>query len=210
MTKVKTYVVYVLLAFMAPLAAWTSELDKLSKEEKEKVQKGEVIYKSVKTADASGKISGYGQSMALIKAPIDKCWQIFTQYDKQQEYFPRKTESVVVEQKPGVVLVRKNFKFYWVNIGYTNRYQVDAKNYRIDYSIDPGKPHDVKDSAGFFLFEKIAPDQTLFTYAVTRLDTGIAMPSFVQEYMQKKDLPAVAENVRKRIESGGTWKKESD
>jgi len=210
MKKINIYAVCFLLAVLAPLAARSQEFGKLSREEKEKILKGEVIYKSVKAADSKGNISGYGQSMALIKAPIDKCWEIFTQYDKQQEYFPRKTESVVLEQKPGLVLVRKKFKFYWVSIGYVNRYQVDAKNYRIDFSIDPSQPHDIKDSAGFFLFEKIAPDQTLFTYGVTRLDTGIAMPSFVQEYMQKKDLPAVAENIRKRIESGGTWKKPAD
>jgi len=210
MKKINIYAACLLLAVIAPLAARSQEFAKLSKEEKDKILKGEIIYKSVKAADSKGNISGYGQSMALIKAPIDKCWEIFTQYDKQQEYFPRKTESVVIEQKPGVVLVRKKFKFYWVSIGYVNRYQVDAKNYRIDFSIDPSQPHDIKDSAGFFLFEKIAQNQTLFTYGVTRLDTGIAMPSFVQDYMQKKDLPAVAENIRKRIESGGTWKKESD
>jgi len=199
-----------ILVILASRQIQSSEWDKLSKEEKAKLFKGEIIYKSVKTADAAGKISGCGQSMALIQAPIDKCWEIFTRFDKQQEYFPRKTASLVIDQKPGFALVQKKFRFYWVDIEYWNKYQIDQQNYRIDFSIDQSKPHDLKDSAGFFLFEKISPDQTLFTYGVTRLDTGLSLPSFVQEYMQKRDLPAVAGNVRKRIESGGTWKKEKN
>jgi len=197
-----------LLLVSSPITA--SEWEKLEKDEQARLFKGEIIYKSFKQSDPQGKISGGGQSMALVNAPIDKCWEIFTRFDKQQEYFPRKTASVVIEQKPGFALVYKKFRFYLVDIEYYNQYLIDQPNHRIDFSIDLNRPHDIKDSAGFFLFEKISPDQTLFTYGVTRVDTGLAMPSFVQDYMQKRDLPAVAGNVRKRIESGGTWKKGKD
>ena len=198
------------LGLLAAGQSWASSWDKLSQEDRNRLLKGEVIYQSVKTTDAEGKISGYGQSLALIKAPIEKCWEIFTQFNKQAEYFPRKTVSQVLDSKPGFALVQKEFKFYGVKIRYVNRYMIDAKNYRIDFSMDQSRPHDLKDTAGFFSFEKVGPDRTLFTYGVTRTDTGFAMPGFVQEYIAKKDLPAVAGNIRKRIESGGTWKKDSD
>ncbi len=192
----------------APLTLKSGEFDKLSAAEKEKLKKGEIIYQSVKTTDTDGKISGYGQSMALIKKPVATCWEIFTQFDKQAEYFPRKTVSQVIDSKPGLALVQKEFKFYWVTIRYVMKYKIDAKNYRIDFEIDKSRPHDIKDSAGFFRFEPLSAGETLFIYGVTRVDTGLAMPGFVQEYLQKKDLPAVAENVQKRIESNGTWKKD--
>lgn len=201
----KFFSALILLFLLSPLQA--QEWNKLSSKEKARLLQGEVIYQSVKTTDADGKISGYGQSLVLIKAPIEKCWEIFTQFEKQQEYFPRKTASIVLEQKPGFALVQKEFKFFGVKIKYVNQYRIDEKNFRIDFQIDQSKPHDIKDTAGFFLFEKIAENQTLFVYGVTKVDTGISMPDFVQEYLQKKDLPAVAENVRKRIESNGIWKK---
>jgi|YelNatPaOPRAMG01_1025707.scaffolds.fasta_scaffold132013_1 uncharacterized protein YndB with AHSA1/START domain len=210
MKGIYSRVLLVLVLMAGAGRAFSEEWNKLSPLEKEKLQKGEVIYKSVKTADAEGKISGYGQSMAIIKSPIDKCWQIFTQFDKQAEYFPRKTVSQVIEQKPGFALVQKEFKFFGVRVRYVNQYKIDEKNYRIDFEMDKSKPHDIKDTAGFFLFEKLGSNQTLFVYGVTRTDTGIAMPGFVQEYIAKRDLPAVAENVRKRIESGGAWKKDSE
>jgi len=190
--------------------ALAREWDKLTEKEKNKLLQGEVIYQSVKSTDAEDRLSGYGQSLAVVNAPIEKCWEIFTQYEQQQEYFPRKTLSRVIDQKPGLVLVQKEFKFYWAKIKYVNQYKIDPKNFRIDFQIDQTYPHDLKDSAGFFLFEKISPDTTLFIYAVTKLDTGIKTPQFIQNYIQKRDLPAVAENVRKRIESNGTWKKQAE
>ena len=203
--------IIILLILVIPFnRVLAQEWGKLTEKEKDKLLQREVIYKSVKSMDAEGKLSGYGQSLALINAPIEKCWEIFTQFDQQQEYFPRKTVSRVIDQKPGLVLVQKEFKFYWAKIKYVNQYKIDPKNFRIDFQIDPSYPHNLKDSAGFFLFEKISPDATLFIYAVTRLDTGIKTPQFIQTYIQKQDLPAVAENVRKRIESNGTWKKPAE
>jgi len=185
----------------------TQEWEKLSLQEKKELIGGKVIYKSIKYTDSEGKIKGYGQSMVIINAPIDKCWKIFTQFDKQQEYFPRKTASVILEQKPDFALVLKRFKFFGFTVEYTIKYKIDEKNYRIDFELDPSHPHDIKDTAGFFLFEKISEQKTLFVYGVTKLDTGLKVPSFIQNYLQKRDLPAVAENVRKRIESDGEWKK---
>jgi len=198
----------VMLAAVGAFAAQGQEWSKFTDAEQKSLLRGEVVYKSIKTTDSEGKLSGYGQSMVLVNATPEKAWEIFTQFDKQAEYFPRKTVSAVLDSKPGFALVQKKFKFYWVTIAYVNQYRIDAKNHRIDFAIDQSKPHDIKDSAGFFLFEKVEPQKTLFIYGVTRLSTGIAMPAVVQEYMQKKDLPAVADNVRKRIESNGTWKKE--
>ena len=203
---VKQIIIFALIGFTYP-PVFASEWNKLTKEEKQRLLNGETIYKSVKFTDAEGKTHGFGQAMVIINAPIKKCWEIFTQFDRQQEYFPRKTASVVIKQKPDFALVFKQFKFFGVKIEYTIKYKIDAKNYRIDFGLDPSRSHDIKDTAGFFLFEKITPQKTLFIYGVTKLDTGIKIPSFIQNYLQKKDLPKVVENVKKRIESGGKWKK---
>ena len=204
---------YFWIFLFLPLLCWsgekklTEEWKKLSPREKKELESGKVIYKSVKYTAPEGKIKGYGESIAIINAPIEKCWEIFTKFDQQQEYFPRKTASIILKQKPGFALVLKRFKFFGFTVEYAIKYQIDPQNYRIDFELDPSQPHDIKDTAGFFLFEKLSGQKTLFIYGVTRLDTGIKVPSFIQKYLQKKDLPEVADNVRKRIESGGTWRK---
>jgi hypothetical protein len=195
----------VVTLFAAAVSA--GEWENLTEEQRQKLLNGEVIYQSIKNVDERGALKGSGQSMVLVNAPIDKCWEIFTQFNKQQEYWPRKTGSGVLEQGPGFALVLKQFKFAGAKVSYVVKYLIDEENHSIDYEIDKSRPHDIKDAAGSFCFEKIDSDTTLFIYQVTRMDTGIFVPEFIREALQKRDLPAVAENVKKRIESGGTWKK---
>lgn len=46
--------------------------------------------------DTDGVIEGYGKASVLIDSPIDECWKIFLDFDKQYEYLPRMTKSEVI------------------------------------------------------------------------------------------------------------------
>jgi len=200
----------VFLGLAAALSAAEKEgrWDKLTDGERARLQKGEVIYRSVKTVDEEGQTHGHGQSLVIIKKPVDRCFEIFTDFDSHEEYFPRKTESEVIGKEGETFLVQKKFSFWWVDIEYVVRYEVDPKEHRVDFFLDKNYPHDLEYTEGYFAFEELSPEKTLFVYGAEEVDISIALPGFVQEWLQKRDLPAVAENVRKRIESGGKWKKE--
>lgn len=196
-----------IMAVLFALSSSANEFEKLSDEEKEKLQRSEVVYKSVYKKDEKGRLKGHGQSMILVNAPLDKCWEIFVQFNAWHKYWPKITGSAVIEQKPGQALVLRRSRFSGINVEYMVRYTIDEKKYRIDFELDVSQPHDIEYTAGYFLFEKISPATTLFVYAVTELDTGLPVPEVIREAIEKRDLPACAENVKKRIESGGTWGK---
>ena len=145
--------------------------------------------------------------MVIIKSPIADCFRIFTDFNSQAKYFPRKTKSKVIKTAGNVYTVEKEFNFYGFTVKYTMRYTVDAPKFTVNYQLDPAYPHDIEDTAGFFKFDKLDDNRALFTYAVLKLSTGVAVPGFIQDYLASRDLPAVANNVKKRIESKGTWVK---
>jgi acyl-CoA synthetase (AMP-forming)/AMP-acid ligase II len=64
---------------------------------------------------------------------------------------------------------------------------------------------DIKAADGYWLVE-VPPDGrgSVITYS-TFLDTGKFVPEFVVQYLQKKSLGGLVENVRKRILSKGEW-----
>ncbi len=219
--KIKSILLALLLALALPLmarpgdaekeagaAAEESPLARFTPEQKEKLLAGEAIYEHVEEKGEDGKLHGHGQSSALIDAPIDEAFKIFCQYDKHQLYFPRKTKSDVVKTEGEVSWVHKEFDFSLITIEYTVKYVKDEKNHRVDFEMDPSYPHDLKDTAGYFHFEKVDEKKTLITYAATKVETGLKVPSMVQNYLTSKDLPTVVINIKKRIESGGTWTKE--
>lgn len=200
------------LALLATAAAAAtpapkSVLDRFTPEQRKKLEAGEAIYEFVKTAGAGGQIQGHGQSMVIINTPLEEAFQLFLKFDRQYQYFPRKTVSRVISVSPTAAVIYNEFDFYVTTIKYTVDYVINRAGHRIDFKLDPKYPHDIADSAGFFLFEKIDDKRTLFTYAATKVETGLKVPGFIQEYLTSRDLPAMAANVKKWIESRGTWVK---
>ena len=77
----------------------------------------------------------------------------------------------------------------------------------LDFRLDPNYPHSLKDTRGYRYLENLDEKRTLLTHAVTRVDVGIPVPGFIRKALSSRDLPGVVRNLKKRIESGGTWTK---
>jgi hypothetical protein len=180
-------------------------LARFSAEQRQRLEAGEPVYIYTETSAPGEGGKGYGQAFIIINAPVETCFKIFRELDKQHEYFPRKTRSEVVKREGNRVLVHNEFDFYLADIEYYSLYTIDAEAHRFDFEMDKSYPHNVEESAGYFQFEKLDDKRTLFTYAATRLDVGVRVPGFIKELIVSRDLPAQAVNVKKRIESGGKW-----
>ena len=185
-----------------------SILDKFKPDQREKLLAGESIFEYVDSTGPDGKTRGQAKAAILVNMPVDECFRIFCEFNKMHEYLPRKTKSEVIGSFDGGVLVSKQLKFLFKTIDFTSRYTVDPKAHRVEFELDPDFPHDLKDSAGYYQFDPIDQNRSLFTYGLTRMDSGIKVPGFIQKHMTSRDLPNVVQHVKKRIESGGTWTKD--
>jgi hypothetical protein len=177
-------------------------LQRLTPEQRQKLLTGEAVYEYRE----AGEGQGTGVAMIIINAPAETCFKIFRELDKQSQYFPRKVMSEVVKSEGNKVLVHNRFDYFVATVEYYSQYTIDPQKRRFDFEMDKDYPHNVSESAGYFLFEQIDDRRTLFTYAATRLDIGADVPEFVRQYLISRGLPAQAVNVKKRIESGGKWR----
>jgi len=185
-----------------------SALAAFTQDQRKELLAGKTVFEHVETTGVDGETRGHGEAAVLINAPVDECFRIFCDFNKMQEYLPHKTKSEVIKSSEGEALVYKELKFLFKTISFTSRYTIDKKAHRVDFEIDPAFPHDIKASAGFYQFDAVDENRTLFSYALTRMDSGIKIPEFIQKLMTSRDLPNVVVNVKKRIESGGTWTKD--
>jgi hypothetical protein len=185
-----------------------SPLDRFSPEQQAKVKAGEAVYQHGQSVGMDGKTTGHGESHVLINKRASECFRVFLEFDKHQLYFPRKKASEVVKAWDDKALVHKVFDFYVVEVEYAVLCAIDSKNRRVDFQLDTKYKHDIEDTAGYFLFEPVDDKTTLFTYAATKVQTGLKVPFSIQNYLTSRDLPDVVANVKMRIESGGTWTKD--
>jgi len=182
-------------------------LARFAEVERDKLLAGEAVFSHAVCGDDGEAGSGSGRASVVIDAPVETCFEIFSDLAQQRHYFPRKTRSDVIASKGNRSWVRTEVDFSLRTIVYTVRYTVDRAHHRFDFELDKRYPHDIDELSGYFRFEQIDGRRTLLTYVVTRLDSGMAVPGFIRKYLTSRDLPAQVVNVKRRIESGGTWKK---
>jgi hypothetical protein len=53
---------------------------------------------------------------------------------------------------------------------------------------------------------EMGPDTTIGEYG-TRVDTGVAVPGWLQKILARNDIPGAMTGFRKYMDSGGTWRK---
>jgi hypothetical protein len=205
-----------LLAIACCLLVWglakaenKSPLDRFSREQREKLLAGKVVYEYInyEGREKEEKGLGHGQAYVIVNKPVDVCWSIMTDFDRKKEYYPRVVVSDVVKREENRAWVREVLDFGIANIEYVMVQNMDPENRRVNFSLDPAYKHDLKDTHGFWYWEKINDTSSLLSYAVTKADVGIPAPEFIVKALSSQDLPGIAENLKKRIESDGKWRK---
>ena len=183
-------------------------LARFTPEQQKKLRAGEGVYEpALKYEGKSGEPSFTAAAMIIINAPVEQSFKMFCDFDKQSQYFPAITTSRVTGREGNRVVIYKELDYRVMVIRYTHILTVDPEKHRVDFVTDPSGSNDVKFSQGFFQFEKLDDQRTLFTYGLTRLDPGIKIPQFIQNYMSSRDMPKMSVNLKKWIESGGKWRK---
>jgi len=184
-----------------------SVLDRFSAGQKKTLLAGQPIFESGIAGGPDGNHEAHGRTTALINKPVDDCFKIFCEVDKHYLYLPRTTVSRVLKRECNTIVIYKELDYGFITVRYTNILTIDPEAYRVDFVTDPKGINTVKFSSGYYRFEKLDEDRALFTYELTKMDSGLTIPEFMQKHMASKDLPEIATSVKKRIESGGTWVK---
>ena len=184
-----------------------SILDRFPEKQRKKLLEGKSVYKYVVHEEQNGSEGGYGKAFVLINAPVDQCFILFSELEKHYLFFPRiKTTRVVVRDEIHPV-VYKEIDAYVTTVKYNIVFTIDPDDHRLDFKLDTTRPNDVRDSAGYFYFEKVDENRTLFHYGLTKTEVKVNVPRFLKKYLVSRDLPKVTSNVKNWIESEGSWKK---
>ena len=212
--KVMLYVWLIIwgVLFISPgniLCLWGMEspLDRFTPEQKDKLLAGEILFQYVIENGSGEKGLGHGEVYAVINRPIEECYRIITDIKNKYLFFPHVIESSVIKSEGNRIWEKEVLDFKIRKIEYVLLITFSPEHYRMDFRLDPNYPHSLKDTRGYRFLEKLDEKSALLTHAVTKVDVGIPVPGFIRRALSSRDLPNVVRNLKKRIESGGTWSK---
>lgn len=188
------------LAVIAPVAG-------LTEAEMEQVLAGKVPVRSETFTTQSGKSAGRVFGAIVIDKPVADVWAIISRYEDKAEYMPRLKEVTVLDKQPDKVRCKMVVDASVTTARYTAIYTLDEKERTIRWNLDKtATDNTINDVEGEYKMIELDAGRTLVAYR-TWVDSGKAVPRFIQDYMAKKSVPDMLKAVKQRVESGGTYKK---
>jgi len=183
---------------------------KLKADELARVKKGEIILKNIIDEQTQ---KGYGSAFAVYKGTKDEFWKVILDYEHYLDIYPRLKKVTPISKTADTYLVEFYLDASIKTIIYTTINKLSADKSKVSWTLDPNRPHEyLKRTDGYWQLEELEPGLLLAEYRVeVELDMGTgviaSLVNRVVRAMSKDDLPEVMDCTRKRLESGGTWKR---
>jgi hypothetical protein len=182
-------------------------LEQLSMPERQVLQSDGVVVSHQKAADADGEIKGIIKAYIIVKQPREKAFKILQDTTKQASYLPHLVTSKRVSGSETTEKTEFLVKVAFISVHTRVDHQWWPDSSRMAWVLDPGYKNDLKAQVGFYNFYSLDANTTLLEFG-TLLETSPLVPGFVQDALTRRDLPEALGNVKKFVDSGGTWKKD--
>lgn len=178
----------------------------LTPQNMEKLSKGEVVLVSQSYKDNKGKMRAKGAAIVVVNRPPEDVWQVLPDFTGYPEFMPRMISAKPYMNDGNAVGVEFQLKVVFRKITYSILHSIDREKGVLTLRLDHSRKNDIADTSGIWIVKSYGTGKTILSHSVI-LDSGLAVPTAIEDYLTKRDLPNVVVAVKKRVESDGTFKK---
>lgn len=181
------------LGCLCPLAGLAAP-EALTAEELARVERGEVVVRSLATDNSS---AGRVWAAVAIAAPVAVVWDIMLDVEHASEFVPGLRRARRLERHGAYEIIEHTVKYSWLLPEFTYRFRADYQRpARIDFHRISG---DLRALEGSWSLHA-TPDGTgtIVAYAVY-LDPGFLVPQWLVRQSLQRNLPAVLRALRERV-----------
>lgn len=182
---------------------WTSASPILAAEPPELVRRlfdeGIVVFEELGSASSTNqRVIGY----VIFDPPPERVFRLLTQTGRQAEFRPelQAVETVAWFEHGNVDEHRIRIVFH--SVAYRIRYRWDEKAGRISWELDPDFENDLEHLEGSWELYALEDGRTLGRIG-TVVDVGPAVPSFLEDFITRNNLPETIERCRRWVNSDG-------
>ena len=198
---------FVFLLPAASVSAGQSATTGLTADELARMEHGGVVVKAETSPAGDDARAARIKAYCVVNKPPAAVWAVMLNYQTFHEFMPRLERVEVLEKTKDAMKVTQTVRGPLGLIRYTLDLTFKRAQRTVSWALDKSRKHDIADTFGAWEFLPYRQGKTIVRYTTT-VDSGIAVPRFVEDFLIKKDLPEVLLSMRRRTESGGTWKKE--
>lgn len=168
----------------------------LTAEQQQQLADGEIVVLDIRPPGASSTAGG-GTAVAIVQAPVERVWDVLTDYPRHPRYYPNVVAAEVLEVSGARVLVR-----YTVRIGiFTFRFHMrkvsDPVCRRIEWHLAEDRANALlRENSGYWLVEAHPGGGSLVTYAIA---VRSYVPAFLTGGAERDNLVATIRGLRRVV-----------
>ena len=170
-----------------------------SADERAALDAGEVVVSDA-TAESSGDARATVRAAAIIHQPPALVWQTLIDFPARARWQADTKEARVVRADRDRVWVAQHVRLFLVDIRFTVINTLDPERGVLSWVLDDSAEHDIANTTGSWRLTPLADGRsTLLTYQAA-VDSGRAVPGFVERYLTKRSLPNLLGTLRAEVE----------
>lgn len=169
-------------------------------------KEGQVLFGEQKEG-SGGSYGGYIRAVAFFKQPKARAFSLIIEPSLQPLYLPRLVSATAVEQPTNGELDEFTLKVLIAKFVFRTRHWFYPEHSRVEWSLEKNWKNDIDAQDGYWQLYAVTPELTVGEYG-TMIDTGIAVPGWVQDMLARKDIPKALTAFRKYINSDGKFRRD--
>lgn len=190
----------VLASPLEPEAASAQQLlAPLSVTEVRRLLAGELVIHTEVRQTPQGK-AGTSHMWGVINAPPERCWEKVKDYPSYLRNIPRLESFNFLERDADHARVHQVYDYGPKTFELTLNVRFVHALRRLTWALDATRPHDVADSSGSITYVPYGEGTTLMVHQGS-LVGGFWTPDFMTEYLTRRDLPTLYQNVKRNAEA---------
>ena len=149
--------------------------------------------------------AGWIRGLVLFARPKSEVLHLLIQSTRQNEYRPELREIRLVEEQRDRHTIAYRMRMMLMTIEYRAIHRWSFETGEVWWELDPDADNDLARLEGRWKVYALDDGTSLGRFG-TRIDVGPALPAFLQDLATRQKLPEAMHNIRRWVDSGGTYR----
>jgi hypothetical protein len=179
----------------------------LSPEDRALLEKGKLVFKIEEFQDGQGDVNHRLKTFRLINAPPEEVWKVLTNPEKDFEWIPGVNLSEVLKKEKNYSDIRYEVDVLFMTFQFHIHRVFNKDVLFIKNDLINDMENDLKVADSYYaLYPCDDGNKTIMNYSLL-LVVSQNIPKAVEDWFTKQSCKGWMENLKKRAESKGTWRK---
>lgn len=169
-------------------------------DERARLDAGEVVIADTRVPGSGESLAGSATAAAIVPHTPAEVWSVLVDFEARPRFMPHLETVELLRSDGNRIWLRQEFDIAFTRVRMTLIQTLDPRRGEIAWLLDPAAQNDIADTRGSWQIAPLeAGARTLLVYR-TRLETGRAVPAFVERILSRRSLPGAVEAVRREVD----------